>query len=191
MRERCSPGKSLGTIMLEQEYISKEQLNEILRIRSENLDAATRHPAEKLEDMIMGRLAVKYGYATEDNVNDALRLQRLRESKGNFYRLGEILVEKGYASVRDVLTLISMCNKRILICSTCGAKFNTAKFEPGKKYKCKRCKSPLAIPPPIESIDFGTTVFTTEEESTKTSIQAEPEKELESKPDTAQPPQEK
>ena len=162
IRVKSSRQKSLGTIMLDERYITKEQLDEILRIQRENLDATTRHPAEKLEDIIIGRLAVKYGYATENNITDALRLQRVRESKGNFHRLGEILVEKGCASVKDVLTLISMRNKRILICSTCGAKFNAAKFEPGRRYRCKRCKALLPVAPSAESIDFGTTVFPAE-----------------------------
>jgi hypothetical protein len=162
IREKSNRRKSLGTIMLDEGYITKEQMDEILHIQRENLDTATRHPAEKLEDIIIARLAMKYGYATENNITDALRLQRVRESKGNFYRLGEILVEKGYASVKDVLALLSMRKKHLLICSTCGAKFNAAKFEPGRRYRCKRCKALLPVTPPVEPIDFGTTVFATE-----------------------------
>lgn len=160
-QERSHPHKKLGMVMLEKGFIDREQLEEIIRVQQANLQAPSAHPEQRLEDTITGRLIVKMGLATEEQVNEALRKQALAEQDGSFYRLGEVMVEKGFMSVEDVLKVLNVQDKRIMVCPGCGSRFNVASFQPGHTYKCKRCKTLLAVPAALESVQVDTTIFLT------------------------------
>jgi DNA-directed RNA polymerase subunit RPC12/RpoP len=159
IQEKLSPEKRLGNIMIEKGYLNPEQANEVLNLQQANLQSPSAHPDRKLEDVITGRVCVKHGFATEAQVNEALRTQALREQEGIFYRLGEIMVEKGFMTVTDVLNVLKIQNKQIMICPGCGSRFNVASFQPGRKYKCKRCKTLLSVPTELETVDVDTTIF--------------------------------
>lgn len=168
IQEKSSPVEKLGKVMIKKGYLNPEQANEILGIQQANLQSPTAHPDQRLEDVIVGRLVVKHNFATEEQVNEALRTQALREQEGIFYRLGEIMVEKGFMSVADVLSVLKIQNKQIMICPGCGSRFNVASFQPGHKYKCKRCKTLLSIPAALESVEVDTTIFLQSEVESKT-----------------------
>lgn len=154
-----APGRKLGTVMMEQGYLTPAQLNEVISVQQANLQAPSTHPEQRLEDTIIGRVMVRNGFATEEQVNDALRTQGLREQEGVFYRLGEVMVEKGYMSVTDVLNVLKIQDKQIMVCPGCGARFNVASFQPGRKYRCKKCKALLSLPATLESVEVDTTIF--------------------------------
>jgi len=158
-QEQTSPRKKLGEIMLETGYLTGEQVEEVLRVQEVNLQSPTGHPERRLEDTIMGRLIVKNNFATGEQVNEALRTQALREQEGGFYRLGEIMVEKGYMNVRQVLEVLKVQGRQIMICPGCGARFNVDRFQTGRKYRCKKCKSLLSVPASLESVGVDTTIF--------------------------------
>ncbi len=154
-----APGKKLGTVMMEQGYLTPSQLNEVISVQQANLQSPSSHPEQRLEDTIIGRIMVRHGFATDEQLNDALRTQALREQEGIFYRLGEVMVEKGYMSVTDVLGVLKIQDKQIMVCPGCGARFNVASFQPGRKYRCKKCKTLLSLPASLESVEVDTTIF--------------------------------
>ena len=159
IQEKSSPVKKLGAIMIEKGFLTPEQANEVLAIQQTNLQSPSLHPDQRLEDVIVGKLMLKHAFATEEQVNEALRTQALREQEGMFYRLGEIMVEKGFMSVTDVLNILKIQHKQIMICPGCGSRFNVASFRPGRRYKCKRCKTLLSLPAELESVEVDTTIF--------------------------------
>ncbi len=161
VQEKTAPEKKLGSIMIEKGYLSPEQANEVLSIQQANLQSPSSHPDQRVEDVIVGRLMVKHGFAAEEQVNEALRTQALREQEGIFYRLGEIMVEKGFMRVADVVNVLKIQHKQIMVCPGCGSRFNVASFQPGHKYKCKRCKTLLSKPAALESVEVDTTIFVT------------------------------
>jgi DNA-directed RNA polymerase subunit RPC12/RpoP len=159
VQEKSSPVKKLGSIMIDKGFLTPEQANEVLVIQQTNLQSPSVHPDQRLEDVIIGKLMLKHGFASEEQINEALRTQALREQEGVFYRLGEIMVEKGFMTVTDVLNVLKIQHKQIMICPGCGSRFNVASFRPGRKYKCKRCKTLLSLPAELESVEVDTTIF--------------------------------
>jgi DNA-directed RNA polymerase subunit RPC12/RpoP len=145
--------------MVEKGYLSAKEANEVLSLQQANLQSPTSHPDQRLEDVIMGKVMVRHAFATEEQVNEALRSQALREQEGIFYRLGEIMVEKGFMTVPDVLNVLKIQHKQIMVCPGCGSRFNVASFRPGHKYKCKKCKTLLSVPAALESVEVDTTIF--------------------------------
>lgn len=159
IQEKDTPYRKLGAVLIDNKYITPEQANEILAIQQANLQSPTTHPDQRLEDVIIGKLIVKHELATEEQINDALRTQAVKEQEGIFYRLGEIMVEKGYMSVADVLNALKIQQKQIMICPGCGSRFNVASFRSGHKYKCKKCKTLLSVPAALETVEVDTTIF--------------------------------
>lgn len=72
-------------------------------------------PDEKMQDtdvedsgLMMGKLAVKYGYASEDQIRDAIAFQDQEKREGRKGTLGEILVGRGVISQDQLKSLISV-----------------------------------------------------------------------------------
>ncbi|MBI4618232.1 MAG: protein kinase [Planctomycetes bacterium] len=92
--------RHLGQIVVEMGLVEKERVEEILRLQ---------YRKEILRDeMIFGRIAVKNGIVTEEQVEECLRIQKLVPRSGEMAvpRLGELLIEKGYATVADTLAVL-------------------------------------------------------------------------------------
>lgn len=87
---------SLAEIFEEREYLSPDQIEQLLH---EQDFRRTRN-----KDHVFGRVAVSYDLVTEQQLEEALRIQSdMYENAGgsSIPRIGEILVTKGYLSVVD------------------------------------------------------------------------------------------
>lgn len=93
----------LGEILVARGYLSGKQLAECLDEQRRRLEAPSRRPGRRLEDLLFGRLVVEEGLVSRDAVNAALRLQAVMEELGVAVpRLGELLVERGWLTARQV-----------------------------------------------------------------------------------------
>ncbi|MEK7484994.1 MAG: protein kinase [Planctomycetota bacterium] len=119
---------------------------------------APLNPEEKYREHEFGLIALKKGYVTEAQLDECLKIQQ--QSEENF-RLGQIMVRQHYITVQQFLGLLSLQEKKILLCNRCGAKFNIAHFTPGKKIRCTRCKQILSVPEELDSIGVQGTMTPT------------------------------
>lgn len=120
-------------------------------------------PHEELyKDHRFGLLALKKAYITEAQLNHCIQLQK--ESPEEL-RLGQIMVKNHYLKVQQFLELLSLQEKQILECSGCKARYNIENFEPGKRFRCRRCKEVLTVPKAIESVGVQGTVVVPVQES--------------------------
>ena len=108
----------------------------------------------------LGQLAIERALVSQEHVELCARVQEqlVRQGKSK-KRLGEIMVEKGFMSVAEVLDVLKIQGRQIMVCPGCGARFNVEKFEPGSKYRCKKCKTLLNVPVRLESVGVDTTIF--------------------------------
>jgi PAS domain S-box-containing protein len=147
----------IGRILLEKGYTTPEELESVLQIQKRNLARPwPADPGKRIADNILGVLAVRSGLVTQEQVNECVRIQASRNVSGTTCRLGEVLVEKGYLTVEQILTLLSSQGKRILICQTCGLRTNVDGYSDSKEYRCKRCAGKLAAPDKITSVIVDT-----------------------------------
>jgi hypothetical protein len=159
LQAQTTPHKRLGEIMLEKGYISVQQLSEIIQVQQQSLAGDMRHAEEHLQDSVMGRIAVKKNFCTEEQINEALRIQALREERGIFCRLGEILVEKGFISPEKVIEILKLQRKELMFCPACKRRYNVFQYDPARAYLCKYCKKPLELPEASDDIQVDTTLF--------------------------------
>ena len=136
----------LGQIMIRKGYLQAKQLEEVLANQSNYLRRIDRNSRERVEDTIFGRLVLKNGFATEDQITEALEYQSQRQAQGEIVPIGSILVEKGHMTLEQVRGILAKQWKRVLVCNTCRRQFNVFGYQEGKKFHCRICGSPLDQP---------------------------------------------
>jgi hypothetical protein len=137
--------KPLGLILIELKFVTPQGLERILEEQKKILaDAGNRQKAVK-EDNLFGKVAIRMGFATEEQLAECLALQE-QLPKDRFMRLGDILVIKGYLTVEQVKKVTDTQKGLIVYCTHCDTQYNVVMFRPGASLQCYKCGSPLRIP---------------------------------------------
>lgn len=129
----------LERILVNLGYLTQEEVAELL----EEVD---RLPARA---PLFAEIARDQGFATEAQVQEALRL-KMELAANNVHRyVGEILVERRVLSPSQVAQVLAQQGKVSLQCSACGYRFNA---QHGNGYACPECGRPIGqTPPPASS----------------------------------------
>ncbi len=141
---------SLGRHLVEEGYLSEDQHSKVLEQQRRNLmkvkpapAAPTAAPAAAAPkgEILFGRLVVREGFASAEDVNAALREQG---RPGDRRTLGEVLVARGVLTPAQVEALLRKQQKWILKCPRCGVSLTVYSTSPTpKQAACPRCGSPL------------------------------------------------
>jgi len=92
-----------------------------------------------------GQLVVTLGFASPIEVSEAIRFQRRLAEEGEEKPLGQILVERGVLSVEQVRQILLRQGKTLLVCTSCGSKFNLADPSSGDLFKCRVCGAAVDV----------------------------------------------
>lgn len=145
LREQgACPGKALTELLVERHFLSKEELDGLLRRQAANLERPSDYSPEPRHLTLLGKEAVRRGWITQDELNEAIRDQGVLEAEGNLKRLGEVLVEKGYLSHAQVVELLGRQGKTLASCPTCGGQYNVAGAGDPAGARCPKCGTSLA-----------------------------------------------
>ncbi len=152
LQEMENRQRPLGDILLEKRYLTQAELQKILGQQRANLSKVDSVTQQKKEDSLFGKVAIREGLATADEVNDCLRAQAKAESAGTFPRLGEMMVEKGILTTAQVQRILERQKRRIMVCKGCKARYNVPAVDEGKPVRCPRCGGEVVLPTEIGSI---------------------------------------
>ncbi len=100
--------RRLGEILVSRKHLSEEALHKVLeqqKIRLENVPPLSRY---SLQNLLFGRIAVKYAFAPEEEVNRALRAQAKYRAHGIEKKLGDVLVSLGILSKDQVGNILAI-----------------------------------------------------------------------------------
>src|SRR5262245_23327347 len=147
---------SLGELLLSLGHITPEQFKELMQLARAAAKAAPS-PQEMDESRLFGEAVVERGLATPDQVNDALREQAELAEKGTFKNLGELLIQRSVLSPDQVKNLLHEQDQFIMVCGSCGEKYNVLKEWKGKA-KCPADGTVLAEPQKHESVGVAATL---------------------------------
>jgi DNA-directed RNA polymerase subunit RPC12/RpoP len=162
---------ALGELLLFKGHITAPQHAKILELQQKNLQALDPQGRKRKEAQLFGKLAVREGLLTEDEVNECLREQA---RDGETRTLGEIMVAKSYLSVPQVQELLAKQLKKVMSCDTCNLSFTVLTLTQGKQIECPRCKGPLRegkVKSLRTDAEFATQMFRT----VKAGLPAKPE----------------
>jgi hypothetical protein len=149
MQSYDKSGTALGELLLFKGHITAPQHATVLELQKKNLQTLDPVAKKRKEAQLFGKLAVREGLLTEEEVNDCLRDQG---QEGELRTLGEIMVAKGYLSVEKVKELLSKQLKKVMFCPACNLSFTVTTLSHGKQIDCPRCKGPLQEGKPTPSV---------------------------------------
>lgn len=131
---------SLGELLLQLGHINGDQFKELMAAHH-----ATALSSETAldESQLFGEAVISRGLATPDQVNDALREQAELAAQGTFKNLGELLIVRRILTSEQVKGLVHEQDQVIMICPSCGEKYNVLKQWRGKA-KCPSDSTLLA-----------------------------------------------
>ena len=99
------------------------------------------------EDQLLGKLAVREGVCTQEQVDECLRIQSMT---GSDAPLGDLLLFKGYLTEEKLKELLGRQHKKLMRCPACRLSFTVVTLSHGKSARCPRCKGPLEDASPGE-----------------------------------------
>lgn len=129
---------SLLEILVRQNYITKEQAEQIIEIYYREEDIIK-------DDHRFGGILLRCNLATIEQVKEALKIQNMVRDVLPL-RLGEIMVLKKYITLDDVNFVLEYQRRMKVKCATCQTPYNLIKFVPNKRIRCYVCNSPIQIP---------------------------------------------
>jgi protein-arginine kinase activator protein McsA len=160
MQSPHRPAPKLGQLLVDRGHLAAGKRDEVLRIQKDNLDLVDPLVKKRKEASIFGRVAVREMMATQDQVNECLRLQA---QEGETRSLGEIMVAKNFLTEEQVKELLGKQLKRIMWCPACKLSFTVLSLSEGKKIDCPKCKGTLQEGKPTDSTrtdaEFATQVM--------------------------------
>ncbi len=156
-----SSGSRLSDILISRGFVKSDQMDSLRKEVSKIIDSDQDYAIVRKGDAALGQVLVKNGSITKEQLVEVLSIQGHAASKGGTPpRLGEILLQKGFASFTAIeAALVSQKEKSPLQCTSCGAGYNVLDFDPKKKYLCKKCTG-LLLPPQQATADIPDEVLT-------------------------------
>jgi len=146
----------LGDVLVSARILTPDQLSGL----QEETKRIVRGVVEP-RDAVLGRILVENRTITSSQLHECLRVQDeiLRSGQTVEPRLGELLVEKGYASADEIRHALAVQEKTMLACVSCGKRCNAASYDPARRYACPECRCelrPLGATPEEVSVQTQT-----------------------------------
>jgi hypothetical protein len=141
IQAQTDDGMSLGHHLVREGYLTEDQHSKVLERQRLVLHRKRRPPALSKDDLLFGRMAVREGLATVEQVKAALKEQaKKRDGKG----IGEVLKAQGVLSAAEVEWILGRQLKWVMNCPTCFTTFTVrSTSRTPSKAQCPRCKVPL------------------------------------------------
>jgi len=138
-----NPSKSIGSIMVARGYLRNEDVDRLVEIQKKAFESGPEgSPQPGRRSILLGKILVDRGLATEYQVNECLRLQgRMSELGINpVPQLGEILLRRNYVDKAALETALQLQNLQLYTCPECNAAIEiTDAATPREEVKCKAC----------------------------------------------------
>ncbi len=144
LAQERNPSKSLGSLMVSRGYLRNEDLDRLLELQKRAFSSIVEGQAPNRTSILLGKLLVDRGLATEYQVNECLRLQARMAEVGikPVPQLGEVLIRRGYLDKGAVETALQLQNLQLYTCPECGAPIEIGEGAGEREeYSCPACKA--------------------------------------------------
>jgi serine/threonine protein kinase len=101
----------------------------------------------------MGQILLRHGAITVPQLEECLKVQQSMAGQSHVPRIGELLVQKGYATKDAIRDALAEQNKKVLLCSRCNIMVTVNLRPDAVGYKCGKCETVLIEPSPDRADD--------------------------------------
>ncbi len=134
--------KKIGQIMIDAGLLNQTQVDAILSYQERALGQPHSRLSSTVGESLLGRVALTQGYITEEQLFECVALQSSRQEEGRLVRLGQILLEKEYMTVEDIVMVLHLQKKEMVACPGCSCSFTVPHLK-DQGALCPRCGIPL------------------------------------------------
>lgn len=143
----------LGAILQKMGLLKDGDLERIISAQSKGNGESGDRAKSLHEDNLFGKVAVSLGYLSEDELEECVNLQ-VSQFKSKFIRLGDIMIQRGFLSPRQVAHILQHQRGLELFCPACDHPYNVVMFNPGTTLLCYRCGANMRIPVSVYKAGF-------------------------------------
>ena len=143
----------LSDMLVARGLVSEEQIASLREEVSRILATDSAYTVVRRGDTSLGQLLVGAGVCSKEQVIEALSIQQhIADKGGPAPRLGEILLQKGYATFAAIEKSLTTQKEKVLLhCVSCRSQYSVVDHSPKKKYVCKKCAGALVLPGEVPS----------------------------------------
>ena len=149
IQAKSRTGQALGRYLVDEGFLTEEQHAKVLEVQRRRMLRKDPITQSSKEEILFGRLAVREGLLSAEQMNACLRLQG---QPGEKRTLGEILVAQRLLTPGQVKSLLARQSKRIMSCPSCQVSFTVHTISQGKPITCPRCQGSLKEGKPSDSV---------------------------------------
>ncbi len=145
MQTSSAGDEKIGELMVHQGLMTSEDVERVLEEQRVYLSMPHPRLPNKLSEALLGRMSLRYGYLSEDQLNQCLCIHEALKDDGRELRLGEILVQRDLMTPEDISSVLRMQKLQIKACPRCSSQFNAQLGELQKMEACPKCGAPLSL----------------------------------------------
>jgi tetratricopeptide (TPR) repeat protein/predicted Ser/Thr protein kinase len=151
----------LSDMLVAKGLVTRDQIATLREEVSRILANDSAYTVVRKGDTALGQILVTAGACSKEHVIEALSIQQhLADRGGAVPRLGEILIQKGYATFAAIEDCLNSQKEKVLLhCVSCRSAYAVVDFSTKKKYVCKKCAGAL-LPPGEMPADIPEVVTT-------------------------------
>lgn len=142
---RSPTARLLGAVLVELGHLSEEGLKAILLSQRQKIGKFRSKAIIKQDDASFGAIAVREGFITQRDLDDALTEQFKLGKRSLILRVGEILVKEGKISADQVKAILRIQQNRFVTCRGCGSRFRILEGKEGLVVPCSKCGESIEL----------------------------------------------
>ena len=100
--------KKIGQLMEEAGLLTAQQVEMVLRLQQDSLSRPHPSLPSTVGESLMGHLAVKHGFISEEQLFECVAIQSRQMEEGQPARLGLVLQEKGYMTADEIAMVLQI-----------------------------------------------------------------------------------
>jgi hypothetical protein len=140
-----SPPPPLGLVLMDLRLVNRADLELILDSQRKMADRQRGKGKSNREDNLFGKVAVRLGYCTPDQLAHCLEFQKSADPE-SAPRLGELMVHRGLIGPAQVRRVVEVQSGMAVPCPSCSTLYNTVMFMPGSTIPCYKCGAMVMVP---------------------------------------------
>lgn len=138
--------RPLGLVLMDLRLVTRDDLEKILEAQRRIADRQKEKSKDQKEDQMFGKVAVRLGFLSQDQVTECLDLQKRGDAEAGL-RLGELMVRRGLIGPVEVRRVVEVQSGLAIPCPACATLHNIVMFMPGSTIPCRKCSTSITVPP--------------------------------------------
>lgn len=134
----------LGIVMLKKKFVDEKSLQKLIKQQQKKINVTQSR--EKGEDLVMCRLLLRKELIKIERLEKYIRKQEEYKERGSSISLIELILNNQEISLVKLLETYHAISSETLACPGCQKNFRLMHLGPGKKVRCKHCKTVFGAP---------------------------------------------